>query len=100
MNPGESDATTPPPKRAAVRLADRLWDMAALGFVVAGLGLFLVARRALSALGSGTYEVAPGVSYVARTDLHVAQTRLAVWMIALGVTIGVIAALRHQLRGR
>jgi hypothetical protein len=93
----ESIRTAP---SAAVRFSDRLWDLAALALVLGGVGLFLFARHALDTLGAGTYNVPKGVTYVSRTDLHVAQTRMGIYFIAMGVLVGVAAALRHRFRAR
>jgi hypothetical protein len=93
----ESVPATPQP---VVRPADRLWDLAALTLVVGGAGLFVFARRALASLGDGTYTVAKGVTYVSRADYHLAQTRIGSYCIAMGVVVGVVAALRHRLRAR
>lgn len=81
------------------RLADRLWDAAALLFVVCGVYLFASSRRALTSIGDGTYAMPPGISAVARTDMHVAQSRLGLALGAIGVLVGVAAAVRHRLRG-
>lgn len=88
-----------PPKRD-VRLADRIWDAASVLLIGSGVGLFAYARRALQSLAAGTYEVPPGVWYTARADLHVTQSRIALWLIAVGVIVGVVAALRHRMRPR
>jgi len=88
------------PKPDGVHLSDRLLDMAALALVVGGVALFTFARRALSALAGGTFEIADGAAQVVRTDLHVAQTRLAMWLIVIGVVIAIMAAIRHRLRRR
>jgi uncharacterized membrane protein YidH (DUF202 family) len=85
------------PERHAVRRSDRLWDAAAVILVLAGVALFFVARQALGDLGAGTYQVPKGVSAVARTDLHVTQTRLALWLVAVGMVLGAVAALRHHI---
>lgn len=93
--------TTPGPSpRRSVRRTDRLWDLAAVLVGVGGVVLFAVARRALNALGSGTYRVPEGVTALSRTDLHVAQSRFAIWLVTLSVLIGVVAALRHRTRAR
>jgi hypothetical protein len=84
----------------AVRFSDRMWDVAALTLVTGGVGLFLFARQALDRLGAGTYRVPKGVMYVSRADLHLAQTRMAFFFIAMGVLVGVAAALRHRFRTR
>ena len=85
---------------AAVRFSDRLWDLIALALVLGGVGLFFFARHALDTLGAGTYNVPSGVTYVSRADLHVAQTRLGIYCIVMGVVVGVAAALRHRFRAR
>ena len=85
---------------AAVSSTDRLWDLVALALVLGGVGLFVFARHALDTLGAGTYNLPDGVTYVSRTDLHVAQTRMAIYCIAMGIVVGVAAALRHRFRAR
>jgi hypothetical protein len=87
-------ATTAP----RVRLADRLMDAAAALLLLLGIGLFFFARRALDALGTGTYDKPDGVTWVSRADLHAAQSRLAIWVIVVGVLVGIAAAVRHKLR--
>lgn len=86
--------------RRAVHLSDRLWDIAAVLVAGGGVALFAVARRALNALGAGTYHVPEGVTALSRADLHVAQSRFAIWLVTVGVLIGVVAALRHRTRAR
>lgn len=81
-----------------MRRSERLWDAVAALFVAGGAGLFFFARHALNALANGTYSVPNGVTYVSRTDLHVAQTRLAIWMVGTGMAFGILAAIRHRLR--
>jgi uncharacterized membrane protein len=83
-----------------VRRADRWWDVLAVLFVLGGVALYFFARHALAALASGTYTVPNGVTYLSRTDLHVAETRLALWMVGTGIAVGILAAVRHHLRGR
>jgi len=80
------------------RLTDRIWDAAALVLVMCGIGLFVFARRALTSIGGGTYQMPDGVAAVAQTDRHVAQSRLGLFIIVLGVLLGVVAAVRHKLR--
>jgi hypothetical protein len=84
--------------RRPVRLIDRIWDAIAVLLVIGGVAFFFVARRALTALANGSYDVPAGTSWVSRADLHVAQSRLAIWIIVLGMLVGVVAALRHRLR--
>jgi hypothetical protein len=78
------------------RPIDRIWDAAALIVVLTGIGLFVFARNALTSISEGTYVMPTGVSAVAQTDLHVAQSRLGIFVIVAGVLVGVIAAARHQ----
>lgn len=87
-----------PPR--AVNLADRLWDATAVFLIGGGVGLFAYARSALQSMAAGTYDLPPGVSAVAQTDLHVTQSRLGLWLVAVGVIVGVVAALRHRMRPR
>ncbi|HSA57477.1 MAG TPA: hypothetical protein VLE53_17325 [Gemmatimonadaceae bacterium] len=93
--------TTPghPPQRS-VHLSDRLWDVAAVLVAATGVALFAVARRALTALSAGTYDVPEGMTALSRADLHVAQSRFAIWLVTVGVLLGVVAALRHRTRAR
>lgn len=94
--------TTPPPGRpsGAVHVTDRLWDAAAVLLAGGGVALFLVARAALQSLAAGTYEIPPDVSAIARAEFHVTQSRIALWLVAVGVIVGVVAAIRHRLRSR
>ncbi len=98
--PSPFNAIEPRTGTRRVRASDRFWDAAALILVAFGVVLFFFARHALSALASGTYHTPNGVTYVSRTDLHVAQTRMAIWFIVMGVLVGVTAAARHRLRER
>ena len=84
-------------KRAPI-FADRLIDAAALLTLIGGAGLFAFARQALTGIGNGTRATPIGMSAVAVADFHVAQSKMGLWLIALGVMIGVVAAVRHQVR--
>lgn len=84
-------------KRAPV-FADRLVDAASLLMVLGGVGLFAFARQALTGISNGTRVTPAGMSAVAVTDFHVAQSQMGVWLIALGVMVGIAAAVRHKLR--
>lgn len=86
-----------PPTRSPRRI-DRLADAAALVLVLGGIGLFAYARHALSGIGDGTRAMPSGLSAVAVTDFHVAQSRLGLWIVVLGVLVGIAAAARHKLR--
>lgn len=80
-----------------VRLRDRVLDFAAALCLVIGIGLFLFARRALGALAAGTYQ-SPGGTLVERTDFHVTQSRLGLWLVAAGLTLAAAAAISHAQR--
>lgn len=90
-------AAIPTFAQPSVRFSDRMWDAAATLLVSAGVGLFFFARRSLADLGDGVYAVPQGATWVSRADLHVAQSRLALWVIAIGVLLGIVAAVRHRL---
>lgn len=77
---------------------DRLIDATALLMVLGGIVLFAFARQALNAIGAGTREMPRGISAVAVTDFHVAQSRLGLWIVGLGVLVGIVAAVRHRYR--
>ncbi len=82
----------------APRLADRLTDATAILLVLGGIGLFAFARTALTGIANGTRAMPRGMSAVAVTDFHVAQSRLGLWIVVVGVLVGVVAAIRHRLR--
>jgi hypothetical protein len=89
---------TPSTPQRAVRRSDRMWDVVAVLLAAGGVVLFAIARRALNALGEGTYDVPAGISAVSRVDFHAAQSRFAIWLVAVGVLFGVVAAIRHRTR--
>jgi hypothetical protein len=84
--------------KPAPRSTDRIIDAVALLMVLGGIGLFAFARQALSAIGNGTRATPPGLSAVAITDFHVAQSKMGLWIVGLGVLVGLVAAIRHKLR--
>jgi hypothetical protein len=84
-------------KRAPV-FADRLIDSAALLMLLGGVALFAFARQALTGIANGTRATPIGMSAVAVADFHVAQSKMGLWLIALGVMVGIAAAVRHKLR--
>jgi hypothetical protein len=85
----------------AVRLQDRLFDIAALALLAGGVLLFAIGRQSLTRLADARYEAPPaGVSWVSRTDLHVSQTRWGAWLAGAGLILSVAAALRHGSRRR
>jgi hypothetical protein len=73
-------------------------DVAAALCLALGTGLFLLARRALSALADGSYSAPRGVLLVARADLHVTQSRVGLWLVAAGLTLAAAAAISHAQR--
>lgn len=84
--------------KTAPTYADRVIDAAALIMVLGGIGLFAFARNALTGIGDGTREMPPGLSAVVVADFHVAQSKMGLWIVGLGVLVGVVAAMRHRLR--
>ena len=75
-----------------------MMDAAALFMVLGGIALFTFARQALTGIGAGTRDMPVGISAVAVTDFHVAQSRMGLFIVGVGVLVGVAAALRHRLR--
>jgi stage V sporulation protein SpoVS len=86
-------------KRAPSRF-DRIVDAAAILLVVGGIGLYAFARHALTGIGEGTWAMPQGVSAVAVADFHVAQSWMGLFVVGLGVLVGIAAAVRHGLRVR
>jgi hypothetical protein len=83
-----------------VRRQDRVIDAAAALCLTGGVALFALGRNALSAIAGGTYPAPLGETWVARADFHVAQTRLGVVLVAIGVGVACLSALRHALHRR
>ena len=84
--------------KAAPTSADRVLDATALLMVLGGIALFAFARNALVGIGGGTRAMPQGMSAVAVTDFHVAQSKMGLFIVTLGVLVGVIAAVRHRVR--
>jgi hypothetical protein len=84
--------------KSAPSYADRIIDATALLMVAGGIGLFAYARQALTSIGDGTLDMPKGVSAVAVADFHVAQSKMGLFIVCLGVLVGLIAAVRHRLR--
>ena len=78
--------------------ANRIIDAAALFLVVGGVALFALARKALTEIGDGTRVMPKGISAVAVADFHVAQSKMGLFIISLGVLTGIVAAVRHKLK--
>jgi hypothetical protein len=84
--------------KGAPSSADRVIDAAALLMVLGGVSLFVFARHVLTGIGNGTHAMPDGISAVAVADFHVAQTKVGLWIVGLGVLTGVVAAVRHRFR--
>ena len=78
--------------------ADRVLDATALLMVLGGIALFAFARNALTGIGGGTRAMPAGISAVSVTDFHVAQSKMGLFIVTLGVMVGVVAAVRHRIR--
>jgi hypothetical protein len=78
--------------------ADRIIDATALLVLLGGIGLFAFARSALTGIAEGTHAIPQGISAVAVTDFHVAQTKIGMFLIGAGVAVGIVAAVRHRVR--
>ncbi|MEP7382575.1 MAG: hypothetical protein ABI910_12865 [Gemmatimonadota bacterium] len=85
---------------STVRRQDRAVDAAAAICLAVGVALFAMGRRALSSLADGTYPAPLGESWVARADLHAAQTRWGIILIAVGVSVALVSAIRHAVHRR
>lgn len=81
--------------KRAPSTVDRLIDATSLLMVLGGTALFAFARQTLRAIGAEAHEMPSGISAVAVTDFHVAQSRLGLWIVGLGVAVGAVAAVRH-----
>ena len=84
-------------KRAPSRF-DRITDVAAILLVLGGMALFAFARSRLSGIAAETDALPRDGTAVALTDFHVAQSRMGLFIVALGVLVGIAAAVRHKLR--
>ena len=83
-------------KRAPSRF-DRIVDVAALLLVLGGIALFAFARSRLSGIGAETDLLPRDGTALAVTNFHVAQSRMGLFVVGLGVLLGVAAAVRHRL---
>lgn len=79
-----------------VRFRERVADAIAAVCLLTGAGLFLFARQALRALANGTYLVPAGTTYVSRADLHSAQSKIGLWLLATGLAVAIAAAMSHS----
>ena len=84
--------------KTAPSSANRVLDATALIMVLGGIALFAFARNALNGIGAGTRAMPDGISAVVVTDFHVAQSKMGLFVVMLGVLVGVVAAVRHRQR--
>lgn len=75
--------------------ADRFVDAIALVMVAGGVVMFASARNSLIGIGNETRLAPPGTTAVAYADLLVAQSTIGRWVVAIGIVVGVFAAVRH-----
>ncbi|MCC6772413.1 MAG: hypothetical protein IT360_14560 [Gemmatimonadaceae bacterium] len=83
-----------------VRARDRAIDAAAAVLLTGGIALFAVGRRALTAIAEGNYPAPFGETWVARADFHTAQTRWGALLVAVGVGVALVSAIRHAYHRR
>lgn len=83
-----------------VRLQDRVVDAISALLLSGGVSLFFAGREALNSIANGTYAAPKGESWVQRADFHAAQTQWGMWLIAAGVTVALISAVRHAWHRR
>jgi hypothetical protein len=86
--------------KTAPNSADRFIDAVALLMVLGGVAMFAWARSSLTGIGDETRLAPSGTSAVAFADLLVARSNLGLWVVAIGIVIGVVAAVRHFLQSR
>ena len=79
-----------------VRFRERVVDALAAACMVAGTGLFLLARQSLTSLANGTYLLPVGTTYVSRADFHSAQSTFGLWLAAAGLALAIGAAMSHS----
>jgi len=88
------------PAAAPVRRADRAFDAVAALCLAGGVALFVLGRRALASLAAGTYPAPVGETWVARADLHAAQTQWGGGLVVIGVALALVSAMRHVIHRR
>jgi hypothetical protein len=83
-----------------VRPRDRLLNVVAGVCIVSGTGLFLLARRTLNSIAAGEVVLPFGsaLSNVAYTDSVVLRSRIGLWLVVVGATLAVAAAISHRFR--
>ncbi len=78
----------------------RVLDVVAVGLLIGGLGLFALGRWSLGAIADGSYVMPAGISHVAQTEQHDAQTRQGLWIVGAGLGMAVVSAAQHAARRR
>jgi len=83
-----------------VRPRERMLNVIAGLCIVSGAALFLLARRTLNMIAAGeiTLPVGSFVSNVAYTDSIVLRSRIGLWLVVVGATLAVAAAISHRFR--
>jgi hypothetical protein len=84
--------------KAAPARIDRIIDAFAVLLVLGGVGLFAYARSALTGIGNETSLLPTNGTAVDLADYYVAQSRMGLFVVGLGVLVGVAAAVRHKLK--
>jgi hypothetical protein len=84
----------------AVRPRDRMLNAIAGICIVSGAALFLLARRTLTKIAEGGMALPAGsaLSNVAYADSIVLRSRVGLWLVVVGATLAVAAAISHQFR--
>lgn len=88
------------PVAQPVRPRDRFLDIVAAVCIVAGVALFLFARRTLTHIATGglTLPSGGGLTHVAYTDSVVLRMRIGLWLVVVGVILAVASAISHRFR--
>ena len=83
-----------------VRPRDRMLNIIAGICIVSGAALFLLARRTLNSIASGdlTLPLGSALSNVAYTESVVLRSRIGLWLVVVGATVAVAAAISHRFR--
>jgi hypothetical protein len=77
---------------------DRIIDAIAILTVLGGIALYAYARKSLIGMGNELPILPKDGTAVALADFYVAQSRMGLFIVSLGVLVGVAAAVRHRLR--
>ncbi|MGQ0640136.1 MAG: hypothetical protein ACT4P6_05090 [Gemmatimonadaceae bacterium] len=95
-----SAARMPQPASHQVRPRDRMLNVIAGICIVSGAALFLLARRTLNTIAAGelTLPFGSALSNVAYVDSVVLRSRIGLWLVVVGATLAVAAAISHRFR--